>query len=364
MDIQNGEFMVNITMLGGSRSGKTSTLAVMDRNFNEIYSKSDLKIVKADDPVMERLANKWGEIHHYYGSRYSYRRSFLPDNSPTIDEKVYRFEVSLKGKNMNPMCLDFTDFPGEWLDDENHTADVKNIVNRSSVILCTIDTPYLMEYCETTEIKETGAFNEVQNYSECICNILKENLESQYERRILIFIPIKCEKYLHSGRINEVYEKIKYAYREIISPLTSYVYRDKYEVLISPIETFGTTRFSRFEMANGEIVLNEKGKPARALYTFDDDAKPYPEPKNCEIPFEMVLLYLLTEAKKYCPNSLNKKGFLERIFGGKEDKKEKALPTVDELDAQEVIIREHLSKKFKNNEIYLISDPYRINVLK
>lgn len=78
-----------------------------------------------------------------------------------------------------------------------------------------------------------------------------------------MFVPIKCEKWLHEGKISDVNNKIKAKYAPTIQHLLS---RGEMEISIVPVETAGGIEFSEMREAwiissNGGRVIGKDQKP-------------------------------------------------------------------------------------------------------
>ena len=281
---------VKVLMMGGRRCGKTSVLAAMKQNFDEQCEKMGLNATYKGMGTLEVLEEKREEINDYF--RGSENRTFSPDSNPTEDMTTYSMSIDLKDKK-GGVDIEFTDFPGEWLSTKNGTGYREKLVDlmkETQVIIVAIDTPHLME--------EEGDYNEKRNLCHKTSEMIKLALaelkdESSYIKMVL-FVPLKCERYLNDGKMDEVCKKTEEAYSSLISYLQQY--KMEYEVAVTPIFTFGGAEFSYFERDDEtkRILLNKEYKtPEKAVYSFPDMSVRKPSPKYCEQPLIYLLEYLM-----------------------------------------------------------------------
>lgn len=293
---------INIMMIGGRRCGKTSVLAIMKRMFDNKFASTNLKIVPTNKTV--ELDAKYQEIVNVYSNEKGNRFS-AEDEDNTDQKKEYGIDISLNSKPNGKIHFSFIDFPGEWLHNDENSEQLKNIVASSSVILVAIDTPHLMEEAPNESSSAIGKYNNSRNRTGVICDFLKE-LELNDKGKMVLFVPLKCERYLHDNKMNLVNERVHTAYKVFFDYINNEYNRTKCTVAITPIFSFGTVEFARFERNGADIVIDEKYRtPKYPLYQFTDKAGNEPEPKYCEQPLLYVLLYVLkcAEASKRKENS-------------------------------------------------------------
>lgn len=304
MGLGGEDFKVQVMMVGGRRCGKTSILAAMKSNFEDRFAKTDLTFSYGNADTLDILEEKRNEINEYFQA--AGNRTFVPDSNPTEEMKKYSFSMGIAGKR-GKIKIDFVDYPGEWLTDKGHRQEIVDCMKKSSVIIVAIDTPHMME--------EEGRFNENRN----LCHRTGEMLKLAFEEAgismsLVLFVPLKCERYLVDGRIEEVCNKTISSYKDLIH----YFKRSasKYEVAVTPIFTLGDAMFSHFERDKEtmEIKMNElSGTPEKAIYYFGDTAAKEPHPLHCEQPLVYLLVYLMQMARNAKKNEYDR-GF--SIFKG------------------------------------------------
>lgn len=309
---------VDVMMFGGRRTGKTSVLAAMQACFDETLGKDNLMITPVGDDTLLIIEEKQREMQEYYHNK---KRGLVPDDKPTSDLNEYTFGIKLKNKSGQEgmMTINFIDYPGEWLgnDRENkeHRTQINENLLKSNVIIIAIDTPYLMEGTRTNSAEEIGKYNDRRNYSQRINQIIKEIEVNKNEPKMILFVPLKCEKYREEGKLDVVATKIKKAYKGIFDFFDG-PNKGGAEIAIVPIMTMGNVYFNHFSRDDeGEIILDEKWKtPKEALYYFSNEDVYGPEPQYCEQPMIYVLMYILYMLRRVMENEKEKLGFFGKFI--------------------------------------------------
>lgn len=258
---------LKVIMMGGRRCGKTSALASM---FHQMINSKELMSLlsvcdqtkletKVDDnggkELQESLNKKTLELMGFF--RMSKNSEFLIDKGPTRNYWHYHMQIALPGTKKT-MIMEFRDAAGEFFDfgvqDEKegmHANETEEYVEDCDVFVVAVDTPYLMN--ENEDVR--AAANIPGDIHSFIAKIDEKNKDKkEMKAKCVLFVPIKCEKWLHEGNISKVVEAVKEEYRATISNLEQ---RDNTEVAIIPIETAGDIEFS--EMRDAYIVTNENG---------------------------------------------------------------------------------------------------------
>lgn len=301
---------INVMMFGGRRCGKTSVIAAMKNCFENVLGKTDLTISVSDPETMSSIEEKINEIKRYFNEGKVNERKerwINIDDGKTEDMVDYKLDISIKGKK-GKVILNFTDYPGEWLINKQgcnkewkvHQDMLEQVMKNCNIIMIAIDTVYLME-----EVKANGGvgrYNEERNYCSRIANMIKNyfKVNDNDSPKVIMFVPLKCEKYFNKGQMPLVNQRIHLAYKEIFNYIGG-ANKNKYEVIIAPILTFGenTIEFARFERdANLEIIIDETTHiPIEGKYMFKDMEAEY-NPKFCEQPLFYTLAYLLDKVQK------------------------------------------------------------------
>lgn len=224
-----------IIMLGGRRSGKSTILATLIHALNNesahLCAFNDNTPYGASSGMQVPLVDKRREIENYMRNRTKFGNNsqFIVDMSPNVGEGDYNIVASVKGASR--IGFDFVDVPGEWMQ-ENHEKHptLQKHVEESDVFVIAIDTPYLMH-------EDNPNVNSVWNRIDEITNLMSHmKIENSANRKLVLFVPVKCEKWVKEGKIDQVTERVKQAYRTMIN---TWVDNDGVEMWVMPIVTAG-----------------------------------------------------------------------------------------------------------------------------
>lgn len=294
---------INVMMFGGRRCGKTSVIAAMKKCFETIYGDDDIVISLPEQDKSAVISDKYTEIESYFNKK---TQGIVFDSATASTQELseYKLRVSLKNKSTGSIVLSLCDYPGEWLD-KNHVDKHQLLSKRMKscrIILIAVDTVFLMEKPISYKSDAIGRYNENRNYSRKVADMVKEsfNVGDDEEPKMVMIVPLKCEKYYNNGQMQLVNEKIHVAYKPLFDFLGG-SNKNKYEVVIAPILTLGakTAQFARFERnENAEIELDPDLKiPAKTMYNFVNVNCEY-SPKYCEQPLLYSLSYLIDQIEK------------------------------------------------------------------
>mgnify|MGYP003290500676 CR=1 FL=1 len=354
---------LKVLMVGGRRCGKTSALAVMFEQMingkaNEFFTISDdSKYDESQgDEKQDTLTAKTTELKLFLVKPTTY--TFLVDQEPTRTSWKYICKLTLPGKKAKHFEIEYTDVPGEWWrSGTTHSPVINQYVAEHDVFVVMVDTPYLME----TSAPMCEAVNCISDIHNALTYI---DDKKGTKAKMVVFVPIKCEKWVKEGRIKEVTDKVREAYSTPIRALMAY---KKMSVCILPIETAGNIFFREFKEAfllNGEkccqlsnsMVRMGNGKPKNLrtndilnpdpeavmgalgimrpyawFYANNKSATPGYAPRNCD---QLALHILKFYVKKY--QMENAHGvFWSRLFGT--ISKEEMLRKMQEINASGII---------------------------
>ena len=248
--------------MGSPRCGKTSVLASIFRMmcaepFDNYFNISDqTKIEIKDRELQDSLRGKTTEMRDFVTrvGRNAGENSFLIDASRTIHDWTYKLRIGKKKKPEENLTLKFIDVPGEWcaLDSPQHQV-FQELAEKSQVFVIVVDTPYLMGPTdENTEDLCDDNISEAVTMAGVINDLdtIFANVQTD-DTKMVVFVPVKCEKWVRKGQYKAVSDRIKEAYRVTIAKLTA---RDDISVAIIPMQTIGSIEFSEFHEAK---YLNE-----------------------------------------------------------------------------------------------------------
>ncbi len=324
---------IKILMAGGRRCGKSTILYNMHKESDLMlrHDKNDdtqtdlfrllldtrniIKITSAQDFLIELFSEAGG---------YNRYLDFPGDDTPSSDISTVRMELKPTNIFGESLSLEFADVPGEWFDGEcslkpdlgkekyNLCVD---LMKKSDVIILAIDTPSMIE--------AGGSYFEYFNRYENISKALKTALSYGQSDKLILFVPVKCEKYIidpsnggvMKGGIQNVTDMVKKRYDKLLYFLKDDSMNQRFTVAITPISSIREIRWSRFKLfdrnsgnelrvydeATGLPVTVDKKDTGRLLtsfYSFNDalyDAaiENGPTSKYCEQPLVYTLVYSL-----------------------------------------------------------------------
>ena len=276
--------VLNICMMGPRSVGKTTVLTSIFFETQDSVCGSRL-YMKALDANTEKLTN-------YHMMLVNAVDKGNAANLPASNtESNFKFGLGLKGQPPT-LHLNVQDFPGEYLISKK--SEVNAYMAKATVVLIAIDTPYMME--------EDGFYNVQKNKVDIVTKYLKDNPASIRDKLVL-FVPLKCELYAHEGRIEEVAEKVKNTYSDLIT----YFKQNNIASFVTPIHTLGGMEFDKMIDNTSGIGDVEKIAIYRSY-----KVKPKYAPLFCPQP----LYYLLTYVANYYQwqKGQKKEGFLSSIM--------------------------------------------------
>lgn len=299
--------IMKITMLGSRGVGKTSVITSMYNNTDIAVSDTKLHIV-AEKGTKEILRKKRSDLKNMFLEKNTSGDTVQPGIAGDNTVSIFEFTFGLNTENIN-MGLEIRDFPGEYILREPDT--VREYIKESSAVLIAIDTPHLME--------AGGRYSEGKNRVSLITKFFEETLSAESDEKLIMLIPLKCEKYYHEGKIDAVTKKVREEYEGLLTFLRdrndARGMKRKFACVIAPILTVGEIIFDRFEAIDGSIleVTDDTGAvvPKQVVYRYWKPGAKY-RPKYCEQP----LLYLLSFVSKQYLNMKEEKdatGLLRKL---------------------------------------------------
>lgn len=345
---------IQVMMLGARRVGKTSVLASMINQFNNVTDGTNLILTKENsaraiddalDSMKSHFLNNpsdYDEVRmdtlqtpgfEYFDLRLSIARSVSKSHEDT--------------KKGMSRIIRFKDCAGEWISNYTNEKEISMEIEKSDVIIIAIDSVLLME--------KKRKYNK-QNAVENVTNFIKENLRPQEganNHKMVLFVPLKCEKYYwqdknkesiyYGRRMNELNQAVKEEYHELFSFFQKPNYKQYFDVAILPILTIGGIEFFEF------TVDKEAKEVGSENIIYHYTKKPAFNPKYCEQPLIYTLLFEYKkirneyENKAYNKNT-NKRKITATIWEWIQDKCEwvKDYDYISEMKKLEDCIKENV----------------------
>lgn len=271
-DLSKTHMELNMCMLGARSVGKTTVMTAIfdDSRSSNGLSKSKIVLMAKDDTRKELLAKKLS-LQEVFDERKDVVEAGIAASSAV---HTFNFEMGLLGRTP---CINFNviDYPGEFI--QSNQEFVNEQIAKSSVVLIAIDSPYLME--------QNAEYNEERNQVSFIYNYLKENIDA-FSNKLIMLVPLKCEKYFYEDRMNELNARVKDCYEDIINLFENTV---NVAMVITPILTMGGVEFERFELKDGKPI---------ARYTFIKD-NPQFSPMFCIQPMYYMVSFIAQQYKSH-----------------------------------------------------------------
>lgn len=230
---------VKVIMLGGRRVGKSTILAGIMETLGKAGALSSHFI--CEDSTDYAAYNNFS-----IKKKYKALTSLLETQKPgTIfmtrgmgDSKIQKYNISLRlSDKPGRLMVDFYDVPGEFANPQNveFQSEMLPLISDCDVFIVGIDTPYLMECAESVN----NAHNRITDLEVSLQNIL---VRDKTDLKMVMLVPLKCEKWLECGDVDKVIGKVKERYGVLLRTLSAY---PSMAVSILPIATVGGIRYKR-----------------------------------------------------------------------------------------------------------------------
>lgn len=242
--------------MGGRRAGKTSVLAglvntMVNGDIKNLLAINDVTVLMPDQEI---LANKIERLKESVKSLSG--KTFLVDDSKTSSFTTHSLQFEITGTGNN-MTIEFKDANGEFYEsrasyDTHGGAPISkeqiiDVVKEADVYVIAIDTPYLMEAVnpgnELCDESINMAYNHVDDIHSYLTYI---DDKDGADAKLVLFVPIKCEKWVHRGEADKVTQRIKNVYKTVFKALDDY---KNLQVDIIPVETVGAIEFKEHQTA-------------------------------------------------------------------------------------------------------------------
>lgn len=271
--------VMNIAMMGPRAVGKTTILTAV---FNETKTAIVTTMLKLTDrgDTGEELQDRLYQLRSIFK-----KRTEITDKSrlgagiaASATEHLFQFSFGIQGKNPS-IDIEIKDFPGEYV--TSFPERVMSFIKEATAVFIAIDTPHLME--------QNGKFNEKKNKISIITQFFHKVMENIDSEKLVIFIPLKCEKYFHEKRMEEVLRRVEEEYSSLINLFNQ---SSKITCTVSPILTLGDVEFDDFQYDdNGNIKIDVDGTPDFVRYKFVGSTPKY-SPRFCSQPLYATLSFI------------------------------------------------------------------------
>lgn len=302
----------SITVLGAPRSGKTSLLSSMYRQFDQVVDNSTDLEIKSTHREKALLDREITDLQRAFNSATQMPLNNADvvrattvvaqeDNTKHLDPLVYKngINVSLFGKrqkeesnsdiiyrfnlgekNHKPKVqLVLRDYPGEQL--AENPEEIINRIRECSVTIITIDTPLLM-----TDNGWPDNDNTLYGRSDTpddVTKIFSEAYGGVIDKKLVLLAPIKCEKWMDTAdAARQLTDRITEKYKCLFDLLASNELQDKVAVVVTPVETLGGIMYAYMD---DKASYSPKFIKKSISATYD--------PKYCDQPLRYILRFVV-----------------------------------------------------------------------
>lgn len=255
---------LNVVFLGARRCGKSSTLASMIDSLN--HSNPNIRVASANERTETKMREKDFELRNIF--KVNNNNLIWTDDEQGADNDINEYDYDITVSKYFQIKLHCVDIPGETIDGNMTVA--AELVKNTDVIIVAIDTP---------QLQENGFlginFNRVNNVSDLISTAF----EGAKCSKQLLFVPMKCEKYVHNNSMCQIVQRINDVYADLIRYWKNIC---DIPVYVVPVQTLGDLEFCHFDTG---------GRAQVAYYKFVGN-KNY-SPRWCEQPMIYAISYLI-----------------------------------------------------------------------
>ena len=247
--------VLKVLMMGGQRAGKTSMLAGLIETMTKGKVKDLVEVqnVTSQEETNRKLSKSIESLKYNLIS--SYGKTFLIDDNKTSAFDDYTLEFRIPNTD-SVMQIIFTDANGEFYDmGRLHDQEIREKIRTYDVFVIAIDTPYLMEAVNLDNKLCNEAINNSYNHVNDIHTFMTEiDDKDGGDAKLVIFVPLKCEKWVREGKVEEVKERISKVYEPTIYALSQFI---NVEIDVIPIQTVGNIVFQEQCKANLCVIGGE-----------------------------------------------------------------------------------------------------------
>ena len=273
---------MKIAMMGPRAVGKTTILTAVFNETKSSIATTMLKLTDRGDTGRE-LQDRLYQLKSVFK-----KQEDITDNShpgagaeATHNEHNFYFSFGIQGKDPS-IDMEIKDFPGEYV--TTMPERVMTFISEATAVFIAIDTPHLME--------QDGKFNEIKNKTALITQFFRTALEGIDSEKLVMLIPLKCEKYFREQRMEEVLQRVENTYADLIKQFRQSL---KICCTVAPILTLGDVEFDTFKYdATGNVELDVDGTPNMVRYKYVGD-KPKYSPRFCSQPLYATLSFLAAQ---------------------------------------------------------------------
>lgn len=295
---------ITMTMVGPRGVGKTSLLAAMYKELDSELEEIGCNLSVDAGPTTKAIAERLKELKSSAnGSGIKVQSG--EGISGSAESREYTFHLNIGDVGSPELALTFVDLPGGWYVGEGDYKKADELLSKSHVSFLAVDATALME-APSNAGTGIGKYHEKINAPEYIALAYKRALNHFKNKHVVIIALVRAETYVKSGKIDELYKRLREAYRELVSRLKNAEVR--ISVFACYVETVGSLVFNSFKEESGTVISEFRRIPGMGY-----------NPARCAIPLRIAAKCGLKEVLNRAIDDLNEKNTLLRrlasIFG-------------------------------------------------
>lgn len=268
---------INVVMIGASRSGKTSILASMLGNMKNQEIAQHFVFTENNALEYNKLNEKEREDIRLRDIISSMKDLVNPNIAGRSVPKMaslfgtdamftYKFKLESRTESDNELEIHFTDVPGENCVNTAIAYDeYMSKVKDSQILVVSVDVPSMMY----AKLHDKARLNDGMNLPDEVNEAVQKlgiNFNNPELYRMVVFVPIKCEYWVHNDKMDEVYAEIKKVYESAISTIKQY---SNIRACILPVETIGGCEFEHHSEGEDSFILLSDKSPIGGLEQED-----------------------------------------------------------------------------------------------
>lgn len=245
---------IKVMMFGAARSGKTSILASILRSARQIVTRYGFTL--RDVTIEEEKQNSLTYSIHEMQNLLNFQngRGYARMDALTGTRLIFYYKLKLgytDFPNVNSTNLTFIDVPGEFFDNRKpQFEDTCKLAKQCQILVVAVDTPALFWAQQKGDFGWDNEVNCTESLIDAVQNLgidCKRNDEDE-PLRMVVFVPVKCERWLHDENSAMHVERIKSQIERVYGDAIS-IWQNaglKTKVMMMPMETIGGLEFDHY----------------------------------------------------------------------------------------------------------------------
>ncbi|MCP9787491.1 hypothetical protein KBY99_00655 [Cyanobium sp. Maggiore-St4-Cus] len=264
----------NVLMLGSRGAGKTTLLAVMWDQLGSAIERSKGSF-RYEHSTRVYLGHAAGELRRMYDSP---GLSVSPGIAGTDTPRALSIQLYTQNHANAHLKINFWDYPGGLLNPESSTGveaeAFQSRINDAHYFFVIVDAPALLEH--------DGRFHAIRNYPYPIQYMLHNRLRSDPRGAKVLFVVIKCEKYVKEGRSQEVFRAVQKGYSNLFLDIQGSYPQSSADICL--VETLGSIVLDRLEP-----VMTASGQEYPRYHFNKISESAVHSPRNTALPLKLIL---------------------------------------------------------------------------